>query len=596
MTQRPSKTPSANGRRARFMAQSLILILLSFVAAVLLPSVVSGRFDLSNTGSQSLAPSTEALLDQLDEPITIAVTLDTTRLTGDQRRRTVDLLDAFEAASPLVTVERIDPKQPESAEAQVKLVLDALESQQSSIIEAHQQSIRNTRSTYTSVSEAIESLAAAIEANTAIDRANAANAAAALRQSVVLPSLSSEANLNRLTNATRTPEADALRSVIEILNQIITAFENAASTGLLEPNDPLLTSAISIRDEAGAVVDAAANLPPMRAAQIERALREDEALVILGEREVVAAPASQLIPSDTPSRLFGEELVITAIDAVTNPNPPTVVLMHAESQRLLDESGEPTRPARDQLGALLERLRLKRWTLLEWQTATDPIGPTANDDNTVYFVMSSPSLAEASQGSLAMDRTDRLARAITTVLEDGSPLLVTLQPSTRPAIGSEDPIAALLMPFGINANTDRMLIENQTTPRGTNLIYNLTALPSTSEHPVANALANTSFGTRSAIPLEFTDDGVSALLTIPHSAQRWAETRWVSAIARRTATPDANDTTEGPYTIAAAAEREWFGKKQRLIAVGSTLWFTNTLYGSPDSPANAELAEAALNW
>ncbi|MEC9374262.1 MAG: hypothetical protein VYC34_10480, partial [Planctomycetota bacterium] len=388
----------------------------------------------------------------------------------------------------------------------------------------------------------------------------------------------------------------------------------------------------AVRDEAATGMDELSRLQTPDAVLVARVIERGPAAVVVSPSGATAVRFESLFPSrqvieaagGTTADLgfVGEELLATSIASLNNPVNPIVAFVHAQPGRLLDRAG---RPAADDVarlfGALLDRLRLRGVSAVEWPVAIEDqpsalfeLDPTGA--RPVVWV----TLGVAATTAEGAGRMGRLANAVNQLVGDGESVLLSIEPSTLPAVGESDPMTEAAALLGMNIRSGRVVLERFSRPSGAVVSPGQTIVPRAGAHPVANAIEGLSTLVPWPVPIELTEvEGVETweILSIEDSADRWAESQWLEfkalPAAQRgmvTDPPSPNpsrDDVDGPWIVAAVAERAVEGRDQpqRFAAVGSNGWFfdeftqqTTVIDGRTVAvvPGNAELFEALVSW
>ncbi len=670
--------PSPGGqalRRTRYAAGSIVLIAAAVIAAVLaciIGTRFHARWDLTATREHSLSPRTLGVLSSLDTQSTIIVSADNTSLGAGSRRRMTDLLDAIKRASPKIEVAWIDTGAP-SGQAQFQSLLSSLIERDATTLALQQESL----------SRAAESVAALRQALPAVS--DLAGALSDAIERAGLPPRREE--LERLGAVARTlvarldPAVEAIRAAagntiagIEIpapdsaqeragpvLSETARAMAAVAdfaaafqSSGLgspvLEAARALGASASAVRDRAARASDDLARLRATDPLIVARVLQATRAVLITSPRGTLAIEFSAIFPSGAEADpalqgLFaGEELISTALASLSAPVRPVLVFVHAEAGRLFDDRGAPSPAALRAFRRLFERLRFARIDAAEWAVADTPMRPdpaleaSGTRRPVIWFILPPPSRAgiDPRQAPLIAERQERvrnLGRAVGTLITAGESILLSVDPSDRPAIGDPDSIVAPLESMGLRVDSGRPLLRRESSPQGP-LTYTLQVVRGGDDsHPIGNALNGLAIVMPWASAIDrIPSEGATTwpILTLPATPDIWGESQWLTLrdlVARGLArpldpvaladppvpnagrdliTPPGGSPTASAWVVAAAAERPRSGlSPQRLVVVGSPTWFDDLFMGATENvagrrslrfPGNAELLDASLCW
>jgi hypothetical protein len=362
-------------------------------------------------------------------------------------------------------------------------------------------------------------------------------------------------------------------------------------------------------------------------AKIAGVLESQEAAVIVGPpgKGVTAIPVSWLFPSaESPGGAKAdvgrraEELFAVAVESLARPMSPVVVLMHGSPVRGFLRSKE--------YEALIQRLGLRGIEVVEWATVLDPEPPSTRDADptgtrpVVYVVLNTDTTTGTPQYPGPV-RAEALGKAIARVVQDGSPLLLSVTPSELPTYGQKDPTVAALPLFGLEADSGRPIIRSVLTAQGQQPVIEepLVAVPGPT--PIHGAVKNLRTLFEWTVPLRPVANWAGPKpepLYRVEGADAWAESQWrdlwVAVQSQRGGVPtlpapdSSRDDTQGPWTVAATCERvaPSTGKPQRMVVVGANAWFRDGVTSAQSQtvdgrsvqayPGNAELFEACVYW
>ena len=649
--------PTTEARRARgrapAVARATALLLVALVAAVGVAALGRQsmvRLDLTPGGAQSLSPRTLAVLRSGEAPIAVALVAPRGALDARSRRSVDDLFARLTATSAgsgaPVDARWIDPMTDRGA-SDLEALWRRLERESAAVIASHDAAIRGalleTDSLLEALDRAVPALgAAARDLRAARDRA--ASATPVRAGPLTLPAL----------DTTRAALRPALENLAKTLNET-GRDEPAARSG----GDGLSSAdAAPLRDRALRIAEAldTAARAPLDLLAVGESLAAAPTLVIASGARAIPIRLDTLIRagggggargtgSDQTStvgvRIAGEEAIASAIGALTNQRAPVLVLVHAAQTTLLDDTrsgrGAPATPeARQFFGALLDRLRLRGVAVVEWAVGATRDRPSLHSADPsgarpVVWV----AIPVAATTPEANARAALLAGALKGLLDEGANALITLEPSAAPRTGDADPIAALLEPFGVRAETALPLFRAMNTARGTTISPDLRGAPAAvanDAHPIARAVADLPFAFPWPSALALDAEALASgrafpLVAFANDRATWGERRWLTyratplerrgALADQPAPDPAADLLAPPsgdrWVVAAAAERRGregesrsdAGGSQRVVIVGSSGWFFDPIAeertivdGRPvvANPGNAELFDASIEW
>ncbi|TVQ30638.1 MAG: hypothetical protein EA376_12340 [Phycisphaeraceae bacterium] len=657
-------TRTAAGRRVRFGALTAVLLIAmtaSCAIAVMLGSTYRTRIDVTATREHTLAPRTQGLLSRLDSPHEIMVIADFDALDPRAAGRIDDVLTEFDRASPHLRYNRIDSISPGDRAAYASLLnrlVDLHADRLARHIEATEQSIESARAVATGMPRLSEAMLALRDALPAQDQRHRdiTNIAAVARAWAAdldrVAEVAEEALNDRVAGSNFPPVDRAQRALASPLRRIgdeLLTLRNVMDQFAGSLGDEPFTNAPEaaelardaarvmrpLRDAAARGADALERLAPLELVAIVRTVEAGPCAVIVSPTGATAVRFESLFPSGATIdmgggagadlRFTGEELIATAIAALTNPTNPILIFVHGLNERILDDAGMPATPEMEgHLGHLLDRMRLRGIDVAEWAVAQQSSPPTLLELDpegarplvwaTIGISVTTPEGAE---------RLGRVVSSLEALFEAGEPVLLSVEPSTLPAVGEPDPIATLIEPFGLRIDSGRPLLRRISTASGPEIQSGQTASRSDDSHPIGRAVSglNTLLPWSQHIEVIDAEDDAHAhawpLLTLDDSRDIWGEARWAEfralsgaqrSMVSNPPTPDPRrDNIDGPWTLAAAAERRIADDipPQRLVVVGSNGWFfdeftqlTTHVDGRPVTrfPGNAELFEAAVYW
>lgn len=648
--------------RLRGLAAAGFLLLLALVAAGVLVGVgdrYHARADVTTTGEQRLAPRTRAILDRaapLGE-VEIVVAVDAASIEPWSRRSVNDVLDLF-AHTGRVRTSQIDVGSA-AGQAEFGRLLDRLMERDQAGINEHVKAVQqaaadaeaaanvmrqqiapalaNLASTLTATDKQTEAARSGLEqwgslvgvAATQLAAA-ASRAADALTQpdpTLPIPPLAEHESALR---ANLDQRADELEALAAQLLPVAGAGLGDASTG--PAAESIAKQARALRDRLARQSDALARLPKLDVLRVARALGASQLALVIGppgtgvtgidigalyEPTVVATDGTRLTGD---VRFQAEELFGSAIAAVLDTARPIVVLVHGESQPILE-----TAPF---FAGIRERLTRHGMDLAEWVAATDDQPPALTDLDpdgvrpVVYVTLSPDSSAAARQqgDKTGPERAAAVGRALARLLERHEPVFVNLNPSILPSYGETDPIAAPLASLGIEAATGTPLLREVADTRTRQVLTEFALRAPEGDQPILTATRNLRTVLSWPIALSLDADArvrETPLLTIDDRTA-WGESQWIrlwqtprdqrGLLQDAPSYDDGVDKRGGPWTVAGAFERSGQpddARAGRIVVVGSNSWFADPIAfarQSQDSrvalvnPGNPELFEAAVLW
>lgn len=396
--------------------------------------------------------------------------------------------------------------------------------------------------------------------------------------------------------------------------------------------------------------DALARLPKLDILRVASVIQSQSVALVIGPgggdggesgKGMNAIPIDRLVPPDAvlsaraaggaggDSRRDAEELLGTALGMLSEPARPIVVFVHGEASRGLVKAA---------FGPLVDGLQLRGIDSEEWACVAENEEPSvaaidpAGSRPVVYAVIGTNSArGSGGGGPSGVERSQRLGRVLGQLIAEGKPVLVSVFPSTLPAFGQTDPIASALLGLGIEVDAGRPILREATTTAGRRVDAFARLTSVRGAHPVLRAIGNLPTFFEWPMPMKAVAGGVGSgggggfvatkLFEISDAAS-WAESEWmayaqipmeshVPGMAMAPMIDSAQDSAQGPWTIAMAAEkRDLVGvagraSTQRAIVVGSSRWFVGDVVNSSASvdgrlvrtnPGNAELFESSVLW
>jgi len=614
------------GRSMVFLLAAAVLVV-SLVMVSMNPSL-RVRLDATKTRAYSLSPRTTALLENLEGAWRIAVVMVESERDQAVARQIDEVLDRAAAAAPNLQVDRIDPSDPASL-SEYESLLRALRDRELDGIKAYESALERGERAFAELVNF---------ASTARSRLDSILASMADRQSVVeewgalasaLQLLANQGHLvlDRIREEMQPdgmeplPNYQSARAIlIEGLQQWSRELKSASRRmRTLESatvDHARLQSLQSAMDQQASKLAVAADgllrLEELDYAVIAAQLSEGEAAVIIGPDEAMAIPASQLfatnlIPDEIgqvrfDQRFRGEQVLASAIATIQSEQMPTVIFVHGEERSIL----APDPMQLDATGASTI-LSAARFNVLEWPVTlgSQPVLPT--DAPRAWVVLPSATRVgfELSKGER------RLLEETSHLLDQGESVLINLYPSYMPRYGQPDPWASLLEPYGIEASTGTVLLEESLDEGGepvVQMFQQLNDFPA--QHPIAAALN----GQRLLLPLPVpihalggTDSSLEQVGSIAAGEARWLEEEWTPSEDLGSIRRNGRSLDE-PVDVIWSHEQviPGTGQTQRILVVGSGPWMLTNIADVVVSiggervtllnPGNHELMFASVAW
>lgn len=614
------------------------------------------RLDLTSTGQHRLSPRTEQLLAHLGDDYEIVLAVDRSSIDRSSFDSVVDLMADLSRRSDRVRFRLIDVGT-SAGRGQFDALVATLRERDRPQVESQASVMTGMLDRLATASAQLREVAGrldALAASVTDERADSASIRRFLQQAAALARVQADqtASLADDARAPLQPEAEELPDTPRLRDRLLPEYERLglqldtlatqlgryASTEAMPAASRAPTGAIArqlreLRDALATDADALRRLETAAVFRVASALEMGEACLVIGppDRGLTAIDRSALFPPVAALGSAGvgiggeiarraEDLVSIALTTLTSPARPIVVFVHAEIEPFVLSS-----PAFEQL---IEHARLRGMDVLEWPVVTqkDPPGiETLNSDGLrplVYFVISPNSAAASPNQDPELSgarRASRLAAVVSSLVEQGHSVLLSVNPSVFPTYGDADPIAGTFLSFGLHAQTGSPLVSQTQTQRGPVASTTLVARGTQGEHPLQQALRDlpTQLLWPIAIDIEPTAGvDVMPLLGFKADEHTWMESQWIGLWQVQTGpqapTPsvrfdEGRDVHRDAYTLAAAAERSLPGssRSQRVVMVGSNGWALDRI-AQPRAaidgrlvavhPGNLEFFDASVSW
>lgn len=653
------QTPPSRAK-ARFLLQSVVM-LLAVTACCMFAGLIADRFpahvDVTSTRAHRLSARTMDILGKLRGEYELVVTVNSALVDAASARRTQDVLDAFNRAAPNLAVSIIDVG---SADGPRRLdaVLERVMERSRAEVEAQKREIVGIIGQYPGLSADLERLSGVLLRADGLVSESAVNAAALKRflsdaaamcrlsaQDLGKAGSQTEGALTQTIGRSPVPALDAaaasvrepVRALVERLGEIgrsleatVAARDEQIAAAVKEALRPAVEIAGSLRRSAGGLLEKTDGLGTLPVVTVARVVEQTSAAMVIGPpkaegesgRSLAAIDIDSLYPAASAGGTEGgeggatidlrartEDLLGSALQSLVDSAPPIVVLTHIEPNRF--------GPGFDRFSALVTRLRLRGIDIAEWAVALEESPPSLKKlDPTgkrpvVYVVLyTTPDTVEGAT------RLVRMSRAVTELFVTGKPMLMSITPSTLPALGQTDPMTEFLGASGLEVDSGRPLLRQIGTPASPLVASDVFVSAGDEAHPIAAAIRGLRTRLPWALPIRLKDGaaGLSPLLTAEADGRTWAESQWrefasVPAASRAMVRPQdqpkpdsSRDDAKGPWVVAAALTREG---GQRTVIVGSNTWFRDDIADAVElvgnrvrllNPGNSELFEASVYW
>lgn len=545
-------------------------VTIALVLGIILTHRFSARIDVTSARDQKLAPRTEQLLSQIDQPYRIVIAAEMESIDVRSRQRLNDVLKEVNRFNSKVMYRVIDTASVKGM-SEYKALVGELVARDERLIRDQVAAVElgaaasNSLSTY--LSETLAPALAQVQESIPPNDGAAGNnrqyfeqAAAAMRLlSRDLAAAAGRAgdSLKARIDDIPVPATDKgagaiidpMTSTVEQMTSLareLAKFVNGASAGPAgDLARPLLTEVEQRRDQAAVLMDSMRRLRRLDVLRIVDVLRTGSAALVIGPPEVglSAIDVDALMPSTTWLEVSNrgtadlnrrvEELIATSMTSLLSPVRPIVVIVHGELRPFFDKVPLFTKVS--------ERLQLRGVEVIEWAAMVDEAPPrlaALNPDGSrpVVYASISPDSSAASPGSglpSGVDRARKLGEVLTRLGSEGKNLLVSINPSVLPTYGDADPATAVLARFGMAAESGRPILREKVTAQGRFIETDQTLQPIESPHLVSGAVRG--LPTRFPWPISLVERPGDAqvrleftsLYSIPANTSTWVESQWL---------------------------------------------------------------------
>jgi len=665
MNQPATSTPRGN-LRPRLASQAAVVtfaVVTICVLGALLASLAPLRFDLTATREHRLAPQTAAIVAKLNRPLDLVVAAELSAMDTVTRRRTLDVVEKFGLASPNIRPTLIDTASPDGLRKFDAFLTDLAVKTKPAIdaatagVTAVAQSAEATAAYLDETARTLEALRDSVVQSTlpAAQRDQVAgywntqaSAARTLAEDTRQAAAKAREVLNKVAPPLPIPAIDEsariLRGPVSTLATGLTVLSRAVEQFILDassvgrPRDlarELAASLPSHRDIAARAVTQLDTLPQVPLLSIAKAVQRSRAVLLISpddaavttpasssRRAIIALNTDAIFPSAATEgaaaddRFRAEQLIAAGIASMISSSRPLVVLVH----------GAPAKagPAYKGVRTLVDALSLRGIDVAEWAAGIDAEPPAivepdpAHPRPVVYL-----NLGIDVRSPDDATRMSKLASALTRLVAAGKNVLLSVNRSTLPGAGAQDPLVECLRPLGLAADSGRTLYE-ETRPMGTagrDVLFDQIITDPLTEHPVSAAVSGLRLRLPLISPLEIAAASaspgaesapkVTPLIRLAARPALWAEADWnirQGLPAKDSARDLARDKPgDPPWVIGAAIERRFDPKTtQRVIVIGSALWVVDSVLAKEgatvdgrrilDAPGNAELACESVAW
>lgn len=637
---RPNQTQSHNTRRVKYVLNVAIAVPVAILLTILANWIAYRqfvRFDLTATRQYSLSQQTQQLLAGIKEPHKIVTLLPPGSLPEIDRTR--DLVDEYARyGKGKITVEHLEAGR---GVTRLEAFYVALRERFAKPLKEIDSAVSAGRSLSKKMREQMKEqvkLATDLSNLAALGDGDAKTLVTAIAKTLSTYSQQLETLDTQIDKANKDPLPD-YAAIRDTLRQTLRDIDDkifAVAVNRLERIAQATDTPAPVKEQTLALVDllkisrrdAAPVLEALRDAVVPEDYekvrgqldRSANAVVVLGPSKIQVLSLEQMFregnaeaaaAANAPKpelQFLGEELITGALLTMTLENPPLIVFVSTGRRPALGPQGEYQQVA--------QRLLNMNFKVEEWNPAGRP-GPMGQPvpggpppepkpgQRAVWIVPpgepANPMMGGPDMRGLAIEKVrERLAA--------GDSIL--LMPSFNPMAmfsGAPDATASLLEGLGISAQTDRVVMREETLSRGqTRATKQLTVSRWPNDNPVTKVLGGAQAIFVAASPLVLGESKEKDVKTWPLAEITgkglWAERN--NAMQEERAKRDPA-TVGDKFLIAAAAEKK---SGARVVVVADPAWASDQIvsYGlaGPGSaelfgalfPANAELFVNSVYW
>ncbi|MCA9302653.1 MAG: ABC transporter permease subunit [Phycisphaerales bacterium] len=652
------------GRSKLVVVQLSIVFVLATGCAVFFAGVLTtrnhARIDVTATGAHRLSPRAESMVDRLTGPTELVLAIDMSRADRRSVDLVVDVLEAYDRSSTLVSAQTIDLGSADG-QHQTRALIDKLADRQREQIDENLRTLTETDTLLSSLASSMAEIAPSLEdigenldpgsqlgaSNKAFFEQRAALMRVSAReltaqQKMLSEQLQSPTGVGDMPDfeAIASPLADGIARAIAQVDDLAEQLTSFADASTIEPAPrslarPLITRLQGIRDRASIAHTRVRTIERIDAQRVGRAIQTGEALLVIGpvdqgisavDLEAVLLPAAGIERAGgSAAGIIGprtQELVASAIAQLVIPEQPILVLVHGyKPGELLGASNFFQRT--------VAQLAQHGVQCVEWAAVEQPQHPNLSSIDpsglrpVVYMVIAVDSAAGAGESSMnGAKRATAMASVVSGLVEQGRPVLLSLNPSVFPTFGDPDPMSAITKSFGIVPDFGRTILHDRAGSLG-RIASPVSEVVQPEVDEDANPIADALHGLNTVLPwaipiaIENTPDAhAQAIITMPGDNETWSESRWL----RLRSTPnnarelmrdqpvydEGSDIRASSWILAAAGERRIDGATQRMIVVGSNGWANDAVAFDAEQlvegrvtrkyPGNAVLLESSISW
>jgi len=586
----------------------LLLVSIVSINSIALHNDFRIRLDATGSRAYTLSEQTSQLLHGIDDPWKIVVLLDESRVSRSTVGQVDEVLRRYSEGSQFLSVQRINPADPESLEEYDRLLRDLVElyGDELSLADA---AIRDGIVQFRSLMAFASSKS--VWAHSLSEVPSSKDEQETLRTLAgALSLLGSEGGviLDEVEKAMGVSENQPLQQTALARDILVAAVGQWSrelaevawwlSRGRSESISESCEKAVSTFEEMASRLaladDTLRRLGDLELGKLAANLTTGEGAIILSQSRATMIPATMLFQEQLggqssiaiDQRFRGEQIISSAMRSLQSEVLPTVVFVHAEKSSLFGQrqNNVDVRSARWLLE--MSRFGVKEW--IPFDGRRPPL-----DDGPVVWVVIPPSSRAGFEPS---PREQKLLDAVRGLLAEGEPVMLNVQPSLLPRYGQQDPWSVLAESIGFSLDTEHVLVERVAVGPDNLEVQRAQIIQDTnSEHIIARAVN----GRQIFIPLPIVVEGGEAVIVVEPSGDRWLDTQWEREII--------DVAGKSPLTkqvaIAAAVESP---DGARAVVVGSGGWLLTwaadraITFGGGQvamvNPGNSELLLACVEW
>jgi hypothetical protein len=594
------------------------------------------QIDATKTRAYSLSDQTKKLLATLEGQWKVALVLSERSVDRGMRKQIDEVLKRYTDVSPRISVVRVDPVDPRTFAAYDALLSELLDVYKSAIAD-YDRALDEGMRAFASLQLLTQQHAVGLDELVARTPQSDPMRSQLQQRAGLLALLADQGELvvaevaqaRKADQARPIADYETARSILaQTLSQWSGELDDMAAilsrvAERIDVDSSVKQFAAQARQDytqmAQTLADAAdplKRLPPMELSAIGAQLAQGEAALIIGPKRATIIPSMQLFPKSNlqqnddggvsfDQRFRGEQLISAAIRSLTVPVMPLVVLVHAEDESLLLR-----RDQQADLVGVASVLKAARYEVDEWMVAKSTARPIPKKGQPVAWVVVPPPPARSIEPTSAVQM---LVESVHKLIEDGQAVLLSVSPSLLAKYGQADPIESLAAPFGLRADTSKIVMESARAADGsTQVVFGQAVSRFSDPHAIARAIDGQQAYFGMPVPLgasQALPDGVRqhVVASIEPAPNRWIESDWTSDLRERGA-PSPSQNLNHPVPLAVVAERPSPTGRgvQRFMLVASGGWMVSSVADVVLSigggrvalvnPGNYELMLASVAW